>query len=67
MAALGLYQVIYWRPGAEDDVVFSEEHDDKYEAYDRLVQISRNSPDMVGFVFSAARNKRIMSIGVGLD
>ena len=62
-----LFEVVYWRPAADDDVVFSEGHDDKYEAYDRLVQISRNSPDMVGFVFSTARNKRIMSIGVGLD
>lgn len=54
-------------PQQADRDAITEEFDDKYEAQARLLEVCHADPERVGFVFSTTRNKRIMSIGVGLD
>ena len=62
-----LFEVVYWVPQQVGWDAITEEFDDKYEAQARLLEVCHEDPERVGFVFSVARNKRIMSIGVGLD
>lgn len=62
-----LFEVVYWVPQQVDLDTITEEFDDKYEAQSRLLEVCHENPERVGFVISTTRNKRIMSIGVGLD
>lgn len=64
-----LYEVIYWIPGndKEENRVTTEGYDDKNTAHIRLTALCVADPQKVGYVFSTCGNRRIMTIGVGLE
>lgn len=61
------YEIIFWNSARPDDDVTTHHRNGRNHAFEHLVNVCRVNSDMVGFVFDTNTNKRIMSIGVGLD
>ena len=61
------FQVIYWNSNASEEDAETEGFENRGDAYSRLMDICIKNPGFVGYVFSTCGNRRIMTIGVGLE